>query len=85
MQVKVTFYGPLKKYAKEDGLLVELPAGARVSDLLDHFHVEDRIYIIILVNNGRVDEEEVLHDGDEVKILSPIGGGAAATSGGSDR
>ncbi|MCL4424195.1 MAG: MoaD/ThiS family protein [Firmicutes bacterium] len=77
MQIKVTFYGPLKRYAQEDGLAVELPAGVKVSDLLDHFGVEDRIYIVILVNNGRVDEEEALKEGDEVKILSPIGGGGS--------
>ncbi|MDK2930768.1 MAG: ThiS family [Bacillota bacterium] len=75
MRVNVVLFGTMRKYAKEDKFQMEFEEGAKLSDLLDRLKIEDRVYIIVLVNGRRADEDTVLTDGANVHILTPVGGG----------
>jgi len=77
MQVRVRFFGSLKERAGGPEISVELPDGSRVEDLLRN--IEDLIRgvdIMIAVNGRRVDEKQILSDGDTVAIFPPVSGGA---------
>lgn len=76
MKINVCLFGPMKKYADKDKFQLELEEGATITDLLDHLKIEDRIYIVVLINGRRAyDEDEPLSDGAEVLIMAPTGGG----------
>lgn len=74
MLVKVKLHGDYLKYGPEE-TYIELEEGSTVNDVLNRFGIEERSYIIVLVNLKRVWFEDVLHDGDVVSIFSPVGGG----------
>ncbi|NLB74290.1 MAG: MoaD/ThiS family protein [Firmicutes bacterium] len=76
MKVNVCLFGPMRKYGDKDKFQLELEEGATLSHLLDHLKIEDRIYIVILINGRRAyEEDEPLSDGAEVFIMAPTGGG----------
>ncbi|NLJ60138.1 MAG: MoaD/ThiS family protein [Firmicutes bacterium] len=76
MKINVCLFGPMKKYADKDKFQLELEEGATITDLLDRLKIEDRIYIVVLINGRRAyDEDEPLSDGAEVLIMAPTGGG----------
>lgn len=76
MKINVCLFGPMKKYADKDKFQLELEEGATITDLLDRLKIEDRIYIVVLINGRRAyDEDEPLSDVAEVLIMAPTGGG----------
>lgn len=78
MKLKVNLYTILKKYGKGKigaDRSVDLPDDTRVSDLLEFLAIPEKMGKIILVNGLPKDKEHGLGEGDEVKILSFIGGG----------
>ncbi len=74
MKVKVKLYGDFLRQGPEESI-VELQDGSTVEELLKHFEISERNYIIILVNLKRSWFEGALKDGDTVSIFSPVGGG----------
>ncbi|HXL03585.1 MAG: MoaD/ThiS family protein [Firmicutes bacterium] len=76
MKVNVCLFGPMQKYGDKDKFQMEFEEGATLANLLDRLKIEDRIYIVILINGRRAyDEDEPLSDGAEVLIMAPTGGG----------
>lgn len=75
MKVNVVLFGTMRKYAKEDKFQMDFDEGATLRDLLDRLEIEDRVYIIVLVNGRRADEDTPLSEGASVHILTPVGGG----------
>lgn len=75
MKVNVSLFGPMRKYGDEDKFQMELEENATVAHLLNRLNIEDRIYIVILINGRRTYEDEPLSDGQEVLIMAPTGGG----------
>lgn len=75
MKVNVVLFGTMRKHASQDKFEMDLDEGATLSDLLDRLKIEERIYIIVLVNGRRADETTPLSDGASVHILTPVGGG----------
>lgn len=78
MKVKVLLYTVLKKYGegkigKDDRITV--PDRMTLKNLASHLEIPDKPGKVFLVNGSPCDEEYVLQEGDEVKILSFIGGG----------
>jgi len=66
----------MQKYGDKDKFQMEFEEGATLANLLDRLKIEDRIYIVILINGRRAyDEDEPLSDGAEVLIMAPTGGG----------
>lgn len=74
MKIHLKLYGEFTKYGPEESSL-ELTDESTVSDLLKKLSIEEKNYIIILVNLRRSWFEEKLKEGDAVSIFSPVGGG----------
>ncbi len=75
MKVQVFLYGKFRKPDQTDPLSVRIEDGATVSDLMDRIEIPPTVYRMALVNGIRVKEDALLHDGDDVHIFQPIGGG----------
>jgi sulfur carrier protein ThiS len=78
MEVNVKLYTMLKKYGKgkigEDGRL-SLPGDETLEGLTEYLCIPKRMGKVFLVNGLPKDPTYKLCNGDEVKILSFIGGG----------
>ena len=78
MKIKVKLYTILEKYAKgkvlEDNTII-LHKDTTLQELTRYFNIPDKIGIVFLVNNLPQDKEYRLHEGEEVKVFSFIGGG----------
>lgn len=75
MKVNVCLFGPMQKYGDKGKFQMELEEGATLVDLLDRLKIEDRTYIVILINGRRAYEDERLSGGAEVLVMAPTGGG----------
>ena len=79
--VKVRFFAAPREAIGTGEIEVEIPTGSTVGDLIDLLTEEYpalRTYtrfISVAVNRGYVGMQNVLHDGDEVACLPPVGGG----------
>lgn len=84
MRVKLVSFGPLKTMFAAGGEVRELPAGARVRELLEKLRGESLVAAnalssaAVAVNQEYVKPDRVLADGDEVAILPPVSGGQDA-------
>jgi len=62
--------GPLRRFD------LTLPAGSKLSDLLDRIALSSLDDSILLVVNGRqADRQDLLRQGDEVHLIPPLSGG----------
>jgi MoaD family protein len=81
MEIKVRFFAAPREALGKSELEVTLPAGATVTDLIEHLKAEYptlRVYtrfLSVAVNKAYVGWETELHDGDEMACLPPVGGG----------
>jgi MoaD family protein len=81
MEIKVRFFAAPREALGKSELEVTLPAGATVTDLIEHLKAEYptlRAYtrfLSVAVNKAYVGWETELHDGDEMACLPPVGGG----------
>jgi len=87
MKVRVLLFGVLKDIFHRSEELLDLSAGATVSDLLDHYRRlapdRDRFFqsVALAVNQQYASPNDGLHEGDEIALLPPVSGGAeTATS-----
>jgi molybdopterin converting factor small subunit len=77
IRVHVQLFGMLREHLpkeKRGKVTVELPAGAAVQSILDHFKFKRQVTVAV---NDEVEAEHdhLLRDQDEVAIFSVIGGG----------
>lgn len=85
MRVRILVFGVLKDLLSESAATLELPDGACVRNLLDHYrqlfagHDELWGVLAVAVNREYVAAGYPLRDGDEVALLPPVSGGAPAT------
>ncbi len=80
MKVNVRLFASLREIFKSPYLEVEMPEGATVADLVEvireeapHLGRGGRFHVTI--NKDFVEQDAALHDGDEVAIFPPVGGG----------
>lgn len=74
-EVEVNLYGVFRKYAEENKFKVEIETGISVEGLMRELKIPKMTYMMILVNQLRVQFDHPLSPGDEVHIFQPIGGG----------
>lgn len=74
MRVRILVFGILKDMVPESST-VELPEGARVSDLLGRYEHEAFRSAAVAVNQEYAQADQVLREGDEVALLPPVSGG----------
>jgi molybdopterin synthase catalytic subunit len=81
MHVRVLLFGVLKDIFPEAIDSLQMPAGATVATLLDHFRAQvpqqEQLWtsLAVAVNQEYVTPEQHLADGDEVALLPPVSGG----------
>jgi len=79
IEVEVRLYATLRKYNPETGIgepmILQMPEGARLADLLARLEVPKDEVKTAFVNNRRRDEDYQLHDGDRVAFFPPVAGG----------
>ena len=81
MKIKVKLFASLRQAVDRSMLKMELPAGATVADLQAHLQAEfpqlnlESSRVHLAVNLRYAKAERTLHDGDEVALFPPVGGG----------
>ncbi len=81
MQVKVLFYGGLKREAGALECLLELPSAVTVGGLLaqlkaKHPKLAPQLDVTaVAVGDQIVEESYEIQDGDEIALLPPVSGG----------
>lgn len=79
MKVRVKLFGTLPQrypdYDSSKGLEVELPAGAKVKDLLAHLEISDSDGGLVAIDNLVVQQDHELKDGVSVRIFQRAFGG----------
>jgi len=79
IEVEVRLYATLRKYSPTTDiggpLKVQMPKGARLSDLLLKLGVPKSEVKTAFVNNRQQDEDYRLGDGDQVAFFPPVAGG----------
>src|SRR3954462_386265 len=73
--VTVRLFAGLRERAGSDRVQVELPDGARVSDLLAAMDVAPR-WCVVAINREYADEASPVREDDEVALVPPVSGGA---------
>lgn len=79
IEVEVRLYATLRKYSPETGIggsmILQVPEGTRLSDLLARLGVPQDEVKMAFVNNRPQDDGYQLHDGDRVALFPPVAGG----------
>ena len=79
IQVRVRLYATLRKYQPSvrlgEGLIVNLPEGATVAQLVTQLGIPGDTVKRAFVQGKIVKDDRILHDGDEVGLFPPIAGG----------
>src|SRR3954447_12066357 len=75
--VTVRLFAGLRERAGSDRVQVELPDGARVSDLLAAMDVAPRS-CVVAINREYADEAAPVSEDDEVALMPPVSGGSGA-------
>jgi len=84
MRVRVLFFGVLKEMFASESQTLELPHGATVDAVLEHYRQflpeQPKLWpaLAIAVNQSYAARTCLLRDGDEVALLPPVSGGCAA-------
>jgi CO/xanthine dehydrogenase Mo-binding subunit/molybdopterin converting factor small subunit len=77
MRVRVKLYGSSGDGLEKSELVLDLQEDATAQDAIDHLPVRDRLYLYVVRNGMRLDEEARLRDGDELIVFPPVAGGEA--------
>jgi len=79
MKIQVRLYGTLGSHLPDHnrltGIVVEIPEGSNVGDLMDHLAVSREKVGIVTVDGTLVKESKALFSGDFVRMYIPISGG----------
>jgi molybdopterin synthase catalytic subunit len=81
MIVRTLFFATYRDLAGTDEIAVELPAGARVGDLVRHLRGGGTALAalpeapVVAVNMDYAHASAELRDGDEVALIPPVAGG----------
>lgn len=79
MQVTVRLFAQLRERAGAREVALELPDGASVGDALAAMSdVSAGIPVVMAVNRAYATPDVVLHESDELALVPPVSGGAAA-------
>ncbi|WKN46212.1 molybdopterin converting factor subunit 1 [Tunicatimonas pelagia] len=80
MELNILLFGITKDIVGQQKLRYELPEGATVPDLVAHLKksypkLHDLNSVMIAVNNEYGQEDQTLHESDEVALIPPVSGG----------
>lgn len=77
MRVKVRFLGELRNFVckRQSEVILDLKPGSRVLDVMERFNIPKGEVMICCVNDRHVGSNQILHEGDTLLLVPPIGGG----------
>ncbi|TET49542.1 MAG: MoaD/ThiS family protein [Anaerolineales bacterium] len=81
IRVKVRLFAAPREALGAGEIKVELPPNATVESLIEQLQSEHPVlksytrFLSVAVNRSYVSLQKELHDGDEVALLPPVGGG----------
>lgn len=81
MRVSVKVAGPLVQYYPAVEGEVDLPEGSRAGDLVAALNLPRFPPVLVVLNGRYAGEDAVLHEGDRVTLLWPVGGGRTRSEG----
>ena len=73
MKIKIRPIGLVKRFAEERE--IEVDAGLTPRKLMADLGIPAELKMVSFVNGTRVDPDDELHDGDEVKLVTLLTGG----------
>jgi len=78
MQIRVKPMGVLRQRLGKHELIIELPDGSTLEQLLEKLVLPAGMVQVVLVNQEReTNRQRVLHHDDEVTLLAPVAGGGS--------
>lgn len=81
MRISVRLHTILRRETPEgiiDRVMLELPPGATVAEAIDRLEIQTRPRTMLRVVNGKIVQgDHVLAEGDELRLVPGISGGAA--------
>jgi len=75
--VRVRLYGNLRRFApgQKEELEWEMPPKSSVMDLIKSLGIAEGEVWIVSINDQLADVNQLLEDGDDVRIFAPVAGG----------
>lgn len=73
MQIKVTPLGPIRDYVREGDL--EINSNMTCKELMKSFKIPDAFKTVAFINGTMVDEDTVLSEPCEIKLVTLVRGG----------
>ena len=81
MKLRVLFFSVLRDITGTDEIVLELPAGSTMSDLIHQIEArwpklrDWQNSLLLALDQTYVKRDAVLHDGAEVAVMPPVQGG----------
>ncbi|WKN30044.1 molybdopterin converting factor subunit 1 [Porifericola rhodea] len=80
MQLNILLFGITKEIVGQQNLKIELPEQARVGQLMEKLkeaypRLSQLQSMLVAVNNEYSQQEQLLHENDEIAIIPPVSGG----------
>lgn len=75
MKIEVQLFATLAQYLPDGRAIVEVPARARVADVLASLGVPAAMPRIVLVNGHDAEDDRVLEPDDVIAAFPPLAGG----------
>jgi len=73
----VRLFASLRERAGRDVVELEIPAGARVADVMERLRgLCDGVPVVMAVNREYAEPSDELHGGDELALIPPVSGGS---------
>lgn len=80
MKVEVRLFATLGAYLPEgaqgDGVVLTVPDGSTVGEIVRGFRIPPELPFMTVVNGHEAEPEQVLVDGDAIAMFPPLAGGA---------
>jgi sulfur carrier protein ThiS len=73
MRIRVMPAGIIRRYVEEKEM--ELPAGLTIRGLIALLAIPAELKLMVFVNGQRKDPDEILEDGNEVRLITLLSGG----------
>jgi len=75
MKVMIKLYGASTGGLEKRELVLDLREDATAQDVIDHLPVRDRLYLYVVRDGMRLDQDAPLRDGDQLLVFPPVAGG----------
>jgi molybdopterin converting factor small subunit len=74
IHVTVRLFATLRQN-REKEMIMELPDGAAIKDIIEHLSINEKDAAILMVNGKGAKLDTILESNDTVAIFPPVGGG----------